>query len=140
LCNQFISHIPTLITEEDKLELNKIVLEEEIFDAIKQFNPDKASGLNGFTIQFYIKCWSIIKFDFIWMIGYVHMSSYMGGATNSSFLALIPKEKNPTSFERFRPIYLCNVSYKIMANSIANRLNLLLSHLIIPNQRVFVAK
>jgi hypothetical protein len=104
------------------LELNKLVSEEEIFAAIKQFNPDKAPGLDGFTIHFYIRCWSIIKFDFIRMIHYVHKSSHMGGATNSSFLALIPKEKNASSFDRFHPISLCNVSYKIMAKIIANRL------------------
>jgi hypothetical protein len=50
----------------------------------------------------------------------------MGGATNSSFLAMIPKEKNATSFDRFHPISLCNVSYKILAKVIANRLKSML--------------
>jgi hypothetical protein len=63
----------------------------------------------------------------------------MGGATNSSFLALIPKEHGASALDRFRPIYLCNTSYKIMAKIIANKLNLFLRSPILPNQGGFVA-
>jgi hypothetical protein len=100
LCEQFLSHIPLKIKEEDNLELNKPVTEEEILAAINQFNPNKAPGsMDGFTIHFFKRCWSIIKFDFIRMIQYVHKSSRLGGATNSSFLALLPKEKSASSFD-----------------------------------------
>lgn len=34
----------------------------------------------------------------------------VGGGTNSTYLALIPKETNPETFARFRPISLCNAS------------------------------
>ena len=62
----------------------------------------------------------------------------MGGCTNSTFLALIPKEVNPSSFNRFRPISLCNASYKIIAKLLANRLKPLLGMLISPLQGGFV--
>ena len=39
----------------------------------------------------------------------------VGGGTNYTFLALIPKETNLETFDRFRPISLCNASYKITA-------------------------
>jgi hypothetical protein len=87
-----------------------------------------------------IKCWSIIKFDLIRMIQYVHKYARMGGATNSTFLALIPKDKNASSFDRFQTISFCNVSYKIMAKIIANRIKPLLRRLILPNQGGFVEK
>ena len=54
----------------------------------------------------------------------------VGGCTNSTFLALIPKEVNPSSFDRFRLISLCNASYKILAKLMANRFKLLLAKLI----------
>ena len=60
------------------------------------------------------------------------------GNTNSTFLALIPKEVNPTSFDRFQPILLCNASYKILAKLLANRLNPPLGSLISPLQGGFV--
>jgi len=73
------------------------------------------------------------------MLRYVQKSYRLGGATNSSFLALLPKEKGASSFDIFHPISLCNVSYKIMAKIIANILKPLLFHLILSNQGVFVA-
>ena len=60
----------------------------------------------------------------------------VGGCTNSTFLALIPKEANPSTFDRFRPISLCNASYKILAKLLANRFKLLLGKLISPLQGV----
>ena len=62
----------------------------------------------------------------------------MGGCTNSTFLALIPKEANPSSFDRIRPISLCNASYKIPSKLLANRLKPLLEKLISPLQGGFV--
>ena len=62
----------------------------------------------------------------------------IGGSTNSTFLALIPKEKEAHSFERFRPISLCNIGYKLIMKIIANRLKYILPHLIPENQGGFV--
>jgi hypothetical protein len=72
------------------------------------------------------------------MLRYVYKYSFLGGATNSSFLVFLLKEKGASSFDRFRPISFYNVSYKIMANIIANRLKPFLSYLILYNQGGFV--
>ena len=64
--------------------------------------------------------------------------SKIGGSTNSAFLALIPKEKEAHSFDRFRPISLCNIGYKIITKIIANGLKFILPHLIPGNQGGFV--
>jgi hypothetical protein len=74
------------------------------------------------------------------MIRYVQLTSKIGGATNTSFLALIPKAKNANTFDHFRLISLCNVSYKILTKIIANRLKILLPRIILPNQGGFVTK
>jgi hypothetical protein len=44
--------------------------------------------------------WNLIKYDLKCMLHYSHQSLRLGGNTNSSFLALVPKESNPTSFTR----------------------------------------
>ena len=62
----------------------------------------------------------------------------MGGCTNSTFLSLIPKEVNPSSFDRFRPVSLCKASYNILAKLLANRFKLLLGNIISPLHRGFV--
>jgi hypothetical protein len=72
------------------------------------------------------------------MIKKSQQSNKLGGSTNSSFLALIPKEKGALSFNRFRPISLCNTSYKIITKVIANRFKALLPLIVPENQGGFV--
>lgn len=74
------------------------------------------------------------------MVKNVFKNYKMGENTKSSHLALIPKDINPLSFDRFRPISLCNVSYKIVTKILANRLKKLLPLLISENQGGFVPK
>jgi hypothetical protein len=116
---QFMEQIPQLIKEQDNQELTKVVTEAEVKAVVYQFDPDKSPGLDGFTLHFYRNCWEIIKKDLLCMIRYVQTTCKLGGATNTSFLALIPKVKNANSFDRFHPISLCNVSYKILTKIIA---------------------
>eukprot|EP00253_Pinus_taeda_P014957 PITA_14957 len=62
----------------------------------------------------------------------------VGGSINSTFLTLIPKEASPSSFDRYRPISLCNSSYNIVAKLLENRIKPLLQKLISPAQGGFV--
>jgi hypothetical protein len=135
-----LQNIPSKISQEDNYMINQEVTEKELHEALFQLHPDKAPGPDGFTAHFYQKCWHIIKRDLLRMVQYVQKSAKIGGNTNSTFLALIPKDLNPSSFNRFRPISLCNVSYKIIAKIIANRIKPLLHKLISPNQSGFMEK
>ena len=134
----FLSNIPSLVSVEVNAGLVKPFTEKEIMDVIWAMEPDKAPGPDGFSIHFYRVCWNIIKHDLFCMISSFLKKSKFGGCTNSTFLALIPKEVNPSSFDRFRPILLCNASYKILAKLLANRIKPLLGSLISPLQGGFV--
>jgi hypothetical protein len=57
---------------------------------------------------------------------------------NSTYIALIPKIKNPTCVTEFRPISLCNVLYKIISKVLANRLRVILPHIISPFHSAFI--
>ena len=114
--------IPMLITEEENRNLIAPISAEEIIKALHGMNPDKAPGPDGFTARFYTACWEIIQKDLTKMVMKSQRCSKIGGSTNSSFLALIPKEKGAQSFSRLRPISLCNTGYKIITKVIANRL------------------
>ena len=57
---------------------------------------------------------------------------------NEATVVLIPKVKNPNKMKDLRPISLCNVLYKIVSKVLANRLKLILSEIIAPNQSAFV--
>ena len=57
---------------------------------------------------------------------------------NTSFISLIPKQDNAQTPDRFRPIALCNVIYKIISKVVANRLKPLLPTLVSVEQSSYV--
>jgi hypothetical protein len=59
-------------------------------------------------------------------------------ALNATFLTLVPKEEKVVDPNKFYPISLCNVIYKIISKVIAMRLKPLLPTLIAPEQSRYV--
>ena len=57
---------------------------------------------------------------------------------NTSFISLIPKQEDAQIPNRFRPIALCNVVYKIISKVVANRLKPLLPTLVSGEQSGYV--
>ena len=99
LASEFLTNIPWLVRDEENEELMKPFLKKDIIDVIWSMGSDKAPGPYGFSFHFYRVCWSIIRKDFLRMIKDFQLKAKVGVCTNSTFLALIPKEVNPSSFD-----------------------------------------
>lgn len=72
----------------------------------------------------------------------MHLSSLnasVKSSFNNTFIALIPKVDVPQSASQFRPIALCNFSYKIITKIISTRLKRFMPMLISENQSAFVS-
>lgn len=116
----------------------RVPSDAEILRTVKQMGPAKAPGSNGFTASFYQRYWSIVGQDICYMIRSFFSSGFLLRQLNSTSVALLPKVNNPSSVDQFRPIGLCNVSYKIISKILANRLEPLLSRLISTTQSTFI--
>ena len=68
------------------------------------------------------------------MLNWNRKKDQIRGDTKSTFLALIPKEKNPLSIERLCPISLCNTSYKILTKILATRMKKIMAKIILETQ------
>jgi len=137
ITSDYLTNIPLLVNKEDNVAFMKAFSEDEINKVVWSMEPDKAPGPDGFSIHFYRASREIIKVNLLRMIKAFQLKAKVGGNTNSTFLALIQKDVNPSFFGRFRPISLFNASYKILAKLMANRIKPLLGKLISPAQGGF---
>ena len=129
--------LPSISTEMSH-HLEAKVNMAEVKNALFAMDPDKASGPDGFPAIFLQTCWHIVEKDLYKMVQKSQAYQKIGGSTNSSFLALVPKEKGTNSFNRFRPISLCNIGYKLITKFIANKLKYILPKIIPENQGGFI--
>eukprot|EP00253_Pinus_taeda_P035656 PITA_35656 len=130
--------IPRLITEEQNWSLRKKITMEEVEEAVRSMPNDKAPGPDGFTINFYKACWEIVKNDIWEIVEDSRRSKTLLKSLNSTFIALVPKVEEANTPEKFRPIALCNVIYKIISKVIANRLKMVLPGIISQEQSGYV--
>eukprot|EP00253_Pinus_taeda_P015369 PITA_15369 len=130
--------IPNSITEEQNWALRKTITMEEVEEAVRNMPNDKASGPDGFTINFYKACWNIVRHDIWEIVEDSRRSKTILKSLNSTFVALVPKVEEANTPEKFKPIALCNVIYKIISKVIANRLKMILPGIISQEQSGYV--
>eukprot|EP00253_Pinus_taeda_P007713 PITA_07713 len=131
-------HIPKLVSNEDNFNLNRPVSEDEISEVLKEMQNSNASGPDGFNVDYFNACWNIVKQDVLNVMEDSRRNKTIMKALNTTFIALIPKQDSTLIPDRFRPISLCNVVYKIISKVVANRLKLLLPTLVSGKQSRYV--
>lgn len=136
---EIASCIPQKVTNAQNDLLDRPVDLAELEEAVKQMQRGTAPGPDGFTIDFFVHFWDLLKLDILQIVETSRTKSDILKAFNATFLTLIPKEEGADSPSLFRPISLCNVIYKIITKIIANRIKPLLPTLISEEQSGFVA-
>lgn len=133
-----INLIPLCVQDSVNTMLTAPINMDELKKALDCMEPDKAARPDGFTARFLQSCWSTINKDLLRMVRKSQYCSKIRGSTNSTFLALLPKEKGASYFSRFHPISLCNTSYKLITKIISIRLKNILPDIIPENQGGFI--
>ena len=111
---------------------------EEVKKALFSMGPTKAPSLNGFHALFFQKNWELVGSDMTAVCLGVLNGGQSVRVLNVTHVVLIPKIKNPKRVADFRPISLCNVTYKIITKVLANWLKLFLPKIISQEQSTFV--
>jgi hypothetical protein len=111
---------------------------EEVRRAVFNMHPWKAPGPNGFPAGFYQRSWDIVGNAVHRFVVSVWQNPSLIADVNQTDICLIPKVTSPENIKQFRPISLCNTSYKIVSKVIVERLKECISSLISPFQTGFV--
>jgi hypothetical protein len=128
---------PVISTEENE-SLCSIPTPQEIKKVVFEMYDLKAPGPDGLPALFYKKYWDVVGADVVKAVTNFFYSGKMFQKINKSLIVLIPKVPNPSSCSHFRPISLCNVTYKIIAKLLVNKVRPLLPKLVSPCQSAFI--
>jgi hypothetical protein len=112
---------------------------KEIHDIITKMRNNVALGPDGLNAAFYKSAWSWAQHDIHKVVAIFYTHAVLPPDINKTFISLIPKKNNPTLPQDYRPICLCNVIYKIIVKSLANRVKHHLPNYVSHSQYAFIA-
>lgn len=132
------SLISNLVSDEQNRDLTRTPTADEIKHVVFGMNPDSAPGPDGFGGKFYQRMWHIVGEDVANAVRSFFIHGEFPSGFNASFVTLIPKLKDATRIEDFRPIVLGNFLYKIITKILSDRLGSILSNLLSYHQFGFI--
>lgn len=130
------------INQNDDDSLRRDISDDEIRKAIFAMGALKAPGDDGFPALFYHSNWDVVGSNLCSFVKKAYNEHGNGHIreVNQTLLVLIPKISQPVNIKQFRPISLCNVTYKTLTKVIVGRLKTILPYIISPYQASFVPR
>lgn len=111
-----------------------IKIENVIFSCYAEGAPRP----DGVPFLFYQKFWDTINKDIVSMFDDFFAGNLDLYRLNFALLTLIPKEQGARNMRKFRPISLCNCSFKIFSKVLTLRLGNIANRLISQQQSAFI--
>ncbi|GBG86749.1 hypothetical protein CBR_g41813 [Chara braunii] len=121
-----------------KLDLDRPLTFEETTQTLKSMAKDKAPRIDGLTVVFYSKCWGAVGQPLVELYNEVLMGGRLGKKMTHGVISVLFKKGDKAEVRNWRPISLLNVSYKILAKTLARRLGRYLPELVEKDQGAFV--
>ena len=116
-----------------------LLTKQECAEALKNMDPEKTPGTDGFPAEFYKVFWSDISTPLLSSLNFAFDNGGMSITQTRSIIKLIPKKDAELYFiKNWRPLSLLNTDYKIAAKAIANRIKSVLPNVINNDQTGFL--
>ena len=138
--DKFLGLITKVLSEEEQKLLIEEVNQNEIFNAIKDMSLNRAPGIDGIPVEFYIQYWSIIKSEITDIIKNIIKGTLLNEKQRKAIITLIPKMGDLSLLKTWRPVSLICCDTKIVAKILAKRIAPLLYSLLSENQYCILGK
>lgn len=119
---QFTSSKFHTLEDHDRTFLEEPFTMDEIKSAVWGCGNDKCPGPDGFLFKFINTFWDIIRDDVVEGVKFFEQHKVLNSGSNTSFISLIPKSKDPLNLTEYRPINLIGCITKIISKCLASRL------------------
>lgn len=137
--NRHFTHGPHPTIDDDaKNSLTRPITKDEVTAALNSMKPYKSPGPDGFHCIFFKQYWHIVGDDIFQLVSSAFQTGFFDPNISDTLIALIPKIDTPQTYKDFRPISLCNITYKIITKVLVHRLRPILDNIIGPYQSSFL--
>ena len=126
------------VSEEENEVLVAPFSEEEVKMAIFDMEHNKAPGPDGFPAEFYQFFWDVVEQDLMSLFYEFYMGRLHIHSLNFGVITLLLKITDATRIQQYRPIYLLNVSFKVLTKVLNNRILKVVDKLIGLSQTAFI--
>lgn len=124
--------------DEDVRRLSEPFSEDEIKRVVFGMNKNKAAGCDGFPIELYHSFWGFIKYDLMMCFHDFYNGKLDLSRINYGIITLLPKGVGVDTIQRFRPICLLPVFFKMFPKALDERVKLVVPKLIARNQNAII--
>ena len=114
-----------------------LVTEHEVITALRQVGCNKSPGLDGLPYEFYLRLSPMLVPILKDVFNHWFAQGSIPGQVTKGVITLLRKGKRhggEENFDDFRPLTLLNTELKILAKILANRLQVVITDLIEPDQ------
>jgi hypothetical protein len=130
--------VDEIICAEEREIMDRTFSETEIKNAIDLMENNKAAGPDGIPAEFYKECWDIIKMDVVTAFNDFHRHAIDLKRINYGIITLIPKGPDADRIQKYRPICLLQVLFKIFTKVLTIRAIPIMNKVIHPCQTAFI--
>ena len=119
---------------EDNLSLIVDFSEEEIREPVWKCDGNKSPGPDGYNFNFIKNSWDVMKGEIVAAVRHFQELGNIPKGCNASFIALVPKVRDPLRLDQYRPISLVGELYKIISKALSSRIKCVLPSVINESQ------
>jgi hypothetical protein len=126
------------LNDLDRENLGRRFTMEEVKHVVDQMEKNKAAGPDGIPIEFYQACWEIVKFDIMAVFDDLYEHKIELARINYGIIIRIPKGNDAGRIQKFRPICLLQVLFKIFTKTLTVRAAPVMEKLLAQCQTAFI--
>ena len=130
--------IPHTLNEDEKKYCDEPLNETEVYNAIVDIKGNKSPGYDGLSPEFYKKYWKLYKDYFMNMVDESFKKGELPNSMKRAIISLLFKKGNSMFLKNYRPISLTNYDYKIIAFTLAKRLQKVIKKLVSNDQTAYI--
>ncbi len=140
--DKFLNSIPkdNKLVNIDNAKCEGLLSYDECKIALNKMKKNKSPGLDGITTEFYQEFWPLIGNLLVNVYNESYENGNLSDSQRKSVMALIFKDGKRDDIANYRPISLTNVDYRILAFSLAERMQHVMNNIISTDQSAYIKR